>query len=125
MKIVFLVIGALFMFGVQTAGATPTVDLEAQARDDKVAFCVDTVYYNYLKLTGIELRTIDATYVATDTGAEVTGLAELTTGAERFRKYHSPVSLSSPVLHFKCVYRDFMGESMMLTDFDLTEVEGE
>ena len=94
-----------------TATPTPTIDPEVQFRADKVTFCVDLVYYHYLRRTGIELRTLEKTYVPTDTGAEVTGLAD--SADERF----------TGTMHFKCVYDDFMGESMMLTDFDLTEGE--
>ena len=92
-------------------GSGWTVDPEAQFRADKVTFCVDLVNYHYLKLTGIELRTLEKTYVATDTGAEVTGLAD------------SVDERLTGTMHFKCVYDDFMGESMMLKDFDLTEGE--
>jgi len=94
-----------------TPTPTPTVDPEVQFRANKVTFCKDLVFYHYLKLTGIELRAMYSDYVATDTGAEVTGLAD--SADERL----------TGKIHFKCVYDDFMGESMMLTDFDLTEGE--
>jgi hypothetical protein len=85
-----------------------------QFRSDKVSFCQDVLFYNYQKHTGIQLTAAYSNYVETDIGAEVTGLAH-SLDDERL----------TGVLHFKCVYRDFMGETMMLTDFDLTEVESE
>jgi len=91
-----------------TPTATPTPDPEIQYRADRVTLCVDSVYSSYLSRTGIELREMYSNYVATDTGAEVTGLSDSTD--ERL----------TGVIHFKCVFGELMGESMVLTDVELT-----
>ena len=90
-----------------TPTATPTIDPEIQYQADRVKLCVDSVYTNYLRRTGIELREMYSNYVATDTGAEVTGLSDSTD--ERL----------TGVIHFKCVFGELMGEPMMLTDIEL------
>ncbi len=92
--------------------ATPTVDPEIQYQADKVTFCVDLVYTNYHLRTGIELRLIsEVTYFVTDFGAGVVGIAD--SDDERLIGR----------IHFKCEFRDFMGETMMLTDVELSEGE--
>jgi hypothetical protein len=94
-----------------TPTATPTVDPMVQFEADKVKFCLNSVYYNYISRTGIQLRAFLVDYVAKDDGAEVSGVADSTD--ERM----------TGTIYFKCVFSELMGESMMLTDLELIEGE--
>jgi hypothetical protein len=95
-----------------TPTATPTVGPEVQFREDKITSCKDSVRYYYLSRTGIELTLSGVTYVVTDSGAEVTGLANSTD--DRF---------TGP-LDFKCVFGELMEVPMMLTEIHVTPEPG-